>query len=734
MEVRRICLPIVSAVLTLPLFAFAESSPLPPEEGPRSQITDAISPPLDPIRERSEATQTRLDAMAWFGLGKLRESRADFRGALDAYRKAVELEPERVTIYRSLVPLAFSLNETEEGLKYALKFAELDPSNTNLVQELARALITRGQIGEATELLERTVSSDKVDRQSPAFVGLNRDLGVLYAAQGQAEKAAESFEVLLDAIDRPEAYGLSERQRAAIVDDPATSYERLGQAFLDANKTALAVRAFERAAEARTGKPGILLFDLARVYLKAGKPEQALEQLDAYVEGRRTDRGRAAYDLLVDVLTTLDREAEIDERLQKIVEQDDDNPYAKLALADRYAAADKLDEAAELYEAALEETADATGHLGLAEIYRRQKNAEELIDRLARAAVAGADDEAVGDVLSRVAEDVELTDRIVADGRAAAEAKPPTLDFATVYLFGKLAAEAERFDDADLFYQLAIRIRPDRAPAIYEEYGVGLLLAEKYNDAVATFRKALDGPADDSVRLNLLFRLSQAQEFAGETDDALASIGEALKIAPDAALLHYQQGWINLHARHWDVAEAKFLEVIERFPQNEQIVRQTRLSLSALYVEQGEVEKGEAVLEEIYAIDPDDPAVNNDLGYLYADRGKKLEQAEQMIRKALDSEPENPAYLDSMGWVLYRLGRFEEAVEYLEKAVSMPSGDDPTLWDHLGDAYEKLGNHGKARDAWQRALERAKAKERPKADDIQAIEAKLEQSAAPNDE
>ncbi|MGV2338638.1 MAG UNVERIFIED_CONTAM: tetratricopeptide repeat protein [Planctomycetaceae bacterium] len=52
--------------------------------------------------------------------------------------------------------------------------------------------------------------------------------------------------------------------------------------------------------------------------------------------------------------------------------------------------------------------------------------------------------------------------------------------------------------------------------------------------------------------------------------------------------------------------------------------------------------KGEAILEEVYQEDPNDPGVNNDLGYLYADQGKKLEQAEKMIRIAVEAEGDNP--------------------------------------------------------------------------------------------
>lgn len=708
--------------------ALAQEPTLPEEEGLRLQLGDAVAPPIEPLRDRSDETSEQLNAMSWFGIAKLRESRGDFRGALDAYRKAVKLDPNRIAIYRGLVPLAFSLNETEEALTYAFKLVELDPQNAELMQQLARVLIGRGQISQAASLLEQASKSKTVSKTSPQYVALQKDLGILYSAQGEHKKAAEGFKVLLEALKSPKDYGLTERQRMALIADPETTFDRIGQTFLEAGQTDLAVDAFEQAAEARRGKPGVLQFDLARVYLKANEPEKALEQLNSYIDGKRTDRGRAAYDLLANVLEQLDRRDEFESRLRNIVETEPKNAFAKLVLADEVAKSDQLDEAAGLYEQAVESVSDPSSYLGLADIYRRQGKADQLVDLLARAAVAGASDEALGDSLSKVADDKKLVDTILERARQSAKAEAPKLDFASAFLLGKLAVEAEQIDDAKTFYEFAIRIRPDRAPALYEELGRTLLLADKYEEAVETYRQALQSPADDAARLNFMFRLSQALEFSGKTDEALATVDKALQAAPEAALLHYQRGWILFHAKQWDQAAEAFRGVIERFPNDEDTVRQSRLSLSALYVEQGDQAKGEQVLEDVYAADPDDPAVNNDLGYLYADQGKKLEQAEAMIRKALAAEPENAAYLDSMGWVLYRLGKYEEAVVHLEKAVSLPSGDDSTLWDHLGDVYDKLGKKDEARSAWQKALELAKEAESPKPEEVKAIEEKLSQA------
>ena len=140
MDVRRFTGLALFTILTPPVAVFADS-PLPADAGPRSQLIDAISPPIDPQVDRTEQGEQRLDAMSWFGVGKLRESRSDFRGALEAYQKAVELDPDAVAIYRNLVPLAFNLRENDLGLKYAMRLSELDPGDA--VRELAREVRDR---------------------------------------------------------------------------------------------------------------------------------------------------------------------------------------------------------------------------------------------------------------------------------------------------------------------------------------------------------------------------------------------------------------------------------------------------------------------------------------------------------------------------------------------------------------------------------------------------------------
>ena len=125
-------------------------------------------------------------------------------------------------------------------------------------------------------------------------------------------------------------------------------------------------------------------------------------------------------------------------------------------------------------------------------------------------------------------------------------------------------------------------------------------------------------------------------------------------------------------------------------------------------------------LQQLLAKKPDDPTYNNDLGYIWADNGMKLDEAEKMIRKALeldrmrrqadpkldpDNDRDNGAYLDSLGWVLLKKGNFKEAKKILLEATEDKATQHIEIFDHLGDAYMALGEKSEALAAWRKGLE-----------------------------
>ncbi len=146
-----------------------------------------------------------------------------------------------------------------------------------------------------------------------------------------------------------------------------------------------------------------------------------------------------------------------------------------------------------------------------------------------------------------------------------------------------------------------------------------------------------------------------------------------------------------------------------------------------LYDREKLYDQAEAQFRKALAIDPQNAAVLNYLGYMLADQGKELPEALKMIRQAVDLEPQNGAYLDSLGWVYFKTGQYSQAEENLRKANERMN-TDPTVHDHLGEVYEKTGNLKMAVAQWERSMTEYAHSLPADADpeDVQKVQHKLE--------
>jgi tetratricopeptide (TPR) repeat protein len=106
---------------------------------------------------------------------------------------------------------------------------------------------------------------------------------------------------------------------------------------------------------------------------------------------------------------------------------------------------------------------------------------------------------------------------------------------------------------------------------------------------------------------------------------------------------------------------------IARFPADVDI----RYSRALLRERTGEIQKMESELRETYALAPDNPHVQNALGYTLAENNKELDFAQQLIEQAHQRLPQSGAVLDSLGWVYYRQGQLDKAEHWLRKAMEL---------------------------------------------------------------
>lgn len=135
----------------------------------------------------------------------------------------------------------------------------------------------------------------------------------------------------------------------------------------------------------------------------------------------------------------------------------------------------------------------------------------------------------------------------------------------------------------------------------------------------------------------------------------------------------------------------KFLDhAIEQHRQDVEL----RYTRALLREQTGELQKLESELRETYLLAPDNPHVQNALGYTLADHNKELDFAQHLIEQAYQRLPQSGAVLDSMGWVLFRQGELDQAEQWLRKALALEPA--PEVLAHL---LEVLANNNKTEEA-----------------------------------
>ncbi len=118
-------------------------------------------------------------------------------------------------------------------------------------------------------------------------------------------------------------------------------------------------------------------------------------------------------------------------------------------------------------------------------------------------------------------------------------------------------------------------------------------------------------------------------------------------------------------------------------------------------------------MEAAHRIDPSNPLLNNNFGYMLADAGIRLDQAERFVRQALADQPKQISFQDSLAWVFYKQGKIAVAARVLTEAMaSHPEQTNQTVvYDHAGDTVWRLGQKVQAIEYWQKAVELAEAQD-----------------------
>jgi tetratricopeptide (TPR) repeat protein len=196
-----------------------------------------------------------------------------------------------------------------------------------------------------------------------------------------------------------------------------------------------------------------------------------------------------------------------------------------------------------------------------------------------------------------------------------------------------------------------------------------------------------------------LFLLTHAQRQLKDLTAAAATAETLRKMYPDDIRGLYATAAVLESQQRYAEAAAVLKDLMARVPEDATIVHQYANALD----KSGRPGDAEAALRTLIARDPRDANALNSLGYMFAERGERLDEAVELLQRALTIEPGNPSFLDSLGWAYFRQGRLELADGPLtEAAAKMP--DNSVIHDHLGDLRFRQQRYAEAVAAWQRSL------------------------------
>lgn len=152
----------------------------------------------------------------------------------------------------------------------------------------------------------------------------------------------------------------------------------------------------------------------------------------------------------------------------------------------------------------------------------------------------------------------------------------------------------------------------DRAEFIKRhDEAVAMMRTGKLPEAIETLRQ-LAGQDPDNP--SVLLQLGQAQIMAQRFDDALATFHRAVEVDPEFALAWYRLGQLEGHRKNYAGEEAAYRQAIAKDPFN----IEARKALAGVLAQQKKIQAAIDTLEQARDLDPADPAIRAELEKLWA--------------------------------------------------------------------------------------------------------------------
>ncbi len=661
----------------LPLALAAVCSPA----GLQAQTAATTPPPVN-----------HADSYYHYGLAKIYESQAEASGrqdmatqAIEQYKLALNADPDSRVLQDGIANVYFRLGRIREAVAAAQDQVNKHPDDVEAHLLLGRVYLRTlgdGQGPQAAQVLQAAIKEyEIIVKLKPNDLDNHLLLGQLYGLNHDSDKAEEEF----------------------------------------------------KAAQKIDGSNEEVVLSMAREYSEQGDLARAAKTIAEVPDGDRSPRLNFA---LAGLYDQLKRPKDAVIAYQAVLSEDPDNTDAKRGLAQALTASGQVDAAAKINAEILgSDPQDPQALIREALIQRDKGDYEGSLATLKKAqplVAAGNDEEIlyteaqVYDNLGRLDEAEDTLKQLIAqstspDGKYAGGAQTNRSLF--LDLLASIQRQKNDTEGAIATYKQMADLGGDFPSRALDEEVDTYREAHQYANALKISADAAQAaPASHDAQLRYARQLADS----GKVDDAIKLAKAQLDGSPEDMDVYFDLADIYARARRWK-------DAVVAYDKTESLATKPEEKLRVYYA-RGDAENREKLYDQAeadfrkgLAIDSNFSSIQNDLGYMYAERGIKLDEAVSMLKKAVASDPANYAYLDSLAWAYFKQGQYVLAEDFERKAV-MRMSNDPTVLDHLGEIEAKNGKLQQAIADWQKSLQEYSASLPPEADpaDVAKVQRKLE--------
>lgn len=287
----------------------------------------------------------------------------------------------------------------------------------------------------------------------------------------------------------------------------------------------------------------------------------------------------------------------------------------------------------------------------------------------------------------------------------SAQANPLHAD--ALHFLGVLSHQSGRHDAAMDLIGKAIA-KNNRAPAFHNNLGNALKALDRWQEAVASYERAL-ALKPDLVAAH--YNRALCLQEQGNLSEAVSAYGRALALKPDFAEAHGNLG--NTLQAQGKLAEAvaSYKRALALKPD----YADAHSNLGNVRKAQGKLDEAVACFERALAHKPDSAEAHHNLGLVLFEQGK-LQEAELSYERALLHKPDYPEAHHHLGNTLKELGRRDEALASYGRALALNPGYGaarlgsataviPVFTGSVADSVDAPGNFSRSLDeltTWSR--------------------------------